>query len=184
MKSERAIASMIFIGYLQIVYEKERIPRRHCAEWATAGSRSGERSCAAFSSRSCRFSAKHHFHPNGWVERDGADNMLRPVYHEGGLRVAEREGFEPSRPVSQPTRLAGERLQPLGHLSTRGRYSISQEGVVAILSGRSQRQAPRLWRQTSSAETRTKRRCTMASDRENAVEHQRFKTSDASRRGT
>ena len=31
--------------------------------------------------------------------------------------MAEREGFEPSRPVSQPTRLAGERLQPLGHLS-------------------------------------------------------------------
>ncbi len=106
------------------------------------------------------------------------------VYHKAGLHMAEREGFEPSRPVSQPTRLAGERLQPLGHLSTRGRYSISQEGVVAILSGRSQRQAPRLWRQTSSAETRTKRRCTMASDRENAVEHQRFKTSDASRRGT
>ena len=33
--------------------------------------------------------------------------------------LAEREGFEPSRPVSQPTRLAGERLQPLGHLSAR-----------------------------------------------------------------
>ncbi len=50
--------------------------------------------------------------------------------------MAEREGFEPSRPVSQPTRLAGERLQPLGHLSARERHSISQEGAAAILRRR------------------------------------------------
>ena len=30
---------------------------------------------------------------------------------------AEREGFEPSRGLAPPTRLAGECLQPLGHLS-------------------------------------------------------------------
>ena len=31
--------------------------------------------------------------------------------------MAERMGFEPTRHVSTPTPLAGERLQPLGHLS-------------------------------------------------------------------
>jgi hypothetical protein len=33
---------------------------------------------------------------------------------------AEREGFEPSRELAPSTRLAGECLQPLGHLSVRG----------------------------------------------------------------
>ena len=32
-------------------------------------------------------------------------------------RLAEREGFEPSRGLSSPTRLAGERFRPLSHLS-------------------------------------------------------------------
>jgi hypothetical protein len=32
-------------------------------------------------------------------------------------KLAEREGFEPSVEVSPHTRLAGEHLQPLGHLS-------------------------------------------------------------------
>ena len=32
-------------------------------------------------------------------------------------RLAEREGFEPSRGFSSPTRLAGERFRPLSHLS-------------------------------------------------------------------
>ncbi len=32
-------------------------------------------------------------------------------------RLAEREGFEPSMELSSHTPLAGERLQPLGHLS-------------------------------------------------------------------
>src|ERR671922_236348 len=44
----------------------------------------------------------------------------------GGQRVAtpvetEREGFEPSMEREPHTRLAGECLQPLGHLSARGR---------------------------------------------------------------
>jgi site-specific DNA recombinase len=33
------------------------------------------------------------------------------------VKMAEREGFEPSRELAPPTRLAGECLQPLGHLS-------------------------------------------------------------------
>ena len=59
--------------------------------------------------------------------------VLSLVRQVENIKLAEREGFEPSRPVSQPTRLAGERLQPLGHLSARDRHSISQDGVVAIL---------------------------------------------------
>jgi site-specific DNA recombinase len=35
--------------------------------------------------------------------------------------LAEREGFEPSRELAPPTRLAGECLQPLGHLSGTGK---------------------------------------------------------------
>ncbi len=38
---------------------------------------------------------------------------------------AEREGFEPSRELAPPTRLAGECLQPLGHLS--GRPIVGEE---------------------------------------------------------
>ena len=34
--------------------------------------------------------------------------------------MAEREGFEPSKGVKAFTPLAGERLQPLGHLSEEG----------------------------------------------------------------
>ena len=43
-------------------------------------------------------------------------------------KLEEREGFEPSIEIALYTPLAGERLQPLGHLSitlgTRDRYSI------------------------------------------------------------
>jgi hypothetical protein len=35
------------------------------------------------------------------------------------MKLAEREGFEPSEEVSPLTRLAGEHLRPLGHLSGR-----------------------------------------------------------------
>jgi hypothetical protein len=34
--------------------------------------------------------------------------------------LAERKGFEPSKGVKALTPLAGERLQPLGHLSAAG----------------------------------------------------------------
>ena len=42
----------------------------------------------------------------------GGGNQRRPFYG-----VAEREGFEPSVGDKPYTRLAGEHLQPLGHLS-------------------------------------------------------------------
>ena len=35
----------------------------------------------------------------------------------GVLSLAEKEGFEPSRRLSQPTPLAGEPLRPLGYFS-------------------------------------------------------------------
>ena len=47
-----------------------------------------------------------------------------PVRHikkpasSGSFNMAEREGFEPSMGYKTHTPLAGERLQPLGHLST------------------------------------------------------------------
>jgi hypothetical protein len=41
-----------------------------------------------------------------------------PRCHGGDIHsFAEREGFEPSRELAPPTRLAGECLRPLGHLS-------------------------------------------------------------------
>src|SRR6185503_2285319 len=45
---------------------------------------------------------------------------------------AEREGFEPSRELAPPTRLAGECLQPLGHLS----WDVSAAGPPAVDSRR------------------------------------------------
>ncbi len=39
-------------------------------------------------------------------------------YKNGKNKMAEREGFEPSMSDKTHTPLAGERLQPLGHLST------------------------------------------------------------------
>src|SRR4051794_17263013 len=43
----------------------------------------------------------------------------RPGCRRPRARSAEREGFEPSNEVAPVTRLAGECLQPLGHLSRR-----------------------------------------------------------------
>ncbi len=42
-------------------------------------------------------------------------------------KVAEREGFEPSIRDKPHTPLAGERLQPLGHLSVAGKFSLYQQ---------------------------------------------------------
>ena len=42
------------------------------------------------------------------------------LFHNLFKLVAEREGFEPSIGVKAYTPLAGERLQPLGHLSGEG----------------------------------------------------------------
>src|SRR3954449_10995323 len=45
------------------------------------------------------------------------------------LMRAEREGFEPSMEVSPHTRLAGECLQPLGHLSGQASQSRASAAV-------------------------------------------------------
>ncbi len=45
---------------------------------------------------------------------------VKPINIFFSRSLAEREGFEPSRHISAPTPLAGERLQPLGHLSVKG----------------------------------------------------------------
>jgi hypothetical protein len=39
------------------------------------------------------------------------------IFNDSLFRMAEREGFEPSMGDKTHTPLAGERLQPLGHLS-------------------------------------------------------------------
>src|SRR5215218_7859644 len=54
--------------------------------------------------------------------KGSGERMEAPVAESGpARRPAEREGFEPSMEVSPHTRLAGECLQPLGHLSRGGR---------------------------------------------------------------
>ena len=50
-----------------------------------------------------------------------ADRFETLLRRSIGRLSAEREGFEPSMEVSPHTRLAGECLQPLGHLSRGGR---------------------------------------------------------------
>ena len=47
-------------------------------------------------------------------------NKFRKFRLQEGSCMAEREGFEPSIGVKAYTPLAGERLQPLGHLSEEG----------------------------------------------------------------
>jgi site-specific DNA recombinase len=49
------------------------------------------------------------------------------------VKMAERAGFEPARELAPPTRLAGECLQPLGHLSS---------WDPAIVGGRARRRVP------------------------------------------
>jgi hypothetical protein len=57
------------------------------------------------------------------------------------MKLAEREGFEPSVEVSPHTRLAGEHLQPLGHLSagafpmTYARFRAWPEYISRLFSG-------------------------------------------------
>jgi hypothetical protein len=49
--------------------------------------------------------------------------------------MAEREGFEPSIGVKAYTPLAGERLQPLGHLSEEGNIILElfQMSILVIM---------------------------------------------------
>jgi D-serine deaminase-like pyridoxal phosphate-dependent protein len=46
--------------------------------------------------------------------------------------LTEREGFEPSRELAPPTRLAGECLQPLGHLSGAGNITGGAVRLVPV----------------------------------------------------
>ena len=96
---------------------------------------------------------------------------------------AEREGFEPSRELAPPTRLAGECLQPLGHLSGRenitagcsahARASRNRDGLASLrvrAAGsrlgrapmaptsrtRSTRRYSRRWRRRSRSSTSTR----------------------------
>ena len=47
-----------------------------------------------------------------------AQKVTTPIlYQDQGCAVAEKEGFEPSRRLPQPTPLAGEPLRPLGYFS-------------------------------------------------------------------
>ena len=48
--------------------------------------------------------------------------------------MAEREGFEPSVEVSPHTRLAGEHLRPLGHLSSRRREQAPPDSHEQLTS--------------------------------------------------
>jgi hypothetical protein len=48
-----------------------------------------------------------------------------------GLAEAERAGFEPAMEFDPHTRLAGECLQPLGHLSGERDASVEAAGVPA-----------------------------------------------------
>ena len=48
--------------------------------------------------------------------------------------MAEKEGFEPSRPKEGPTPLAGEPLQPLEYFSTE--YLLGGEGGIRTHVGR------------------------------------------------
>ena len=51
----------------------------------------------------------------------------------GVLSLAEKEGFEPSRRLSQPTPLAGEPLRPLGYFSKPNSTHIWTRGQRAAL---------------------------------------------------
>ncbi len=46
------------------------------------------------------------------------------------FKVAEREGFEPSVEVSPHTRLAGEHLRPLGHLSAEMEFFLQPSTAI------------------------------------------------------
>src|SRR5450755_3648955 len=51
------------------------------------------------------------------------------------LTLTERAGFEPAKECEPLTRLAGECLQPLGHLSFGGRGSVNEGSRATRLSG-------------------------------------------------
>jgi hypothetical protein len=54
-------------------------------------------------------------------------------YAQKPLILAEREGFEPSVPVTQYARLAIWCLRPLGHLSAASRWSPGELNIYALI---------------------------------------------------
>ena len=52
----------------------------------------------------------------GKTRKIGKEKALYPLEYKTFF-MAEKEGFEPSRRLSQPTPLAGEPLRPLGYFS-------------------------------------------------------------------
>ena len=71
--------------------------------------------------QSCRFVEPQGFHQVILLRQ----NQKTPP-KRGFLVLAEKEGFEPSMGVKAHTPLAGERLQPLGHLSKIGRHNSTR----------------------------------------------------------
>jgi hypothetical protein len=62
-----------------------------------------------------------------------------PVFRGSGsqlVQMAERAGFEPAMEFNPHTRLAGECLQPLGHLSPRGRRTSVKPGATSVRGAR------------------------------------------------
>ena len=53
--------------------------------------------------------------PSGLLSRYGVKEKYQPLYQKLVLIMAQKEGFEPSRRLPQPTPLAGEPLRPLGY---------------------------------------------------------------------
>ena len=51
------------------------------------------------------------------IKEHSKKESAQPLYQNGCADMAEKEGFEPSRRLSQPTPLAGEPLRPLGYFS-------------------------------------------------------------------
>ena len=66
-------------------------------------------------------SFEHRLHVGLSSQRNPAEvtKPLIVLIYQGFLKLAERGGFEPPIPFKGYTGLANQRLQPLGHLSTR-----------------------------------------------------------------
>ena len=77
------------------------------------------------------------FDEGAWRRGVGAGGCRPFSARRVSTSLAEREGFEPSRRYKPPTRLAGERLRPLGHLSILTRADLgSRRGCPGSTSSK------------------------------------------------